>query len=147
MRCLRQLGHRFARQKPTRLHFTHAVLERRYDERHVRFRVRRRQEARPTFPDVHPFLAQVKIQEAAVFDLVVEARVEHRREILQVQRHTAFREEAIEFAHHLGGAFGEPPLQSAALALEMVQNGPRGRHRQRMPDVRAREKRHADLRE
>ncbi len=64
-----------------------------------------------------------------------------------MQWHAALRKKTVQLADHRGGARTEVALQLSALALEMVQDRPRSRHRQRVADVRAREKRHAHFRE
>ncbi len=74
--------HRYPWQKSAHLHLAHAFLERLDDKRHVRLRVRRGQETRPTFPNMYPPRAQMKIQQAAELDLVVEMRIKQRRKIL-----------------------------------------------------------------
>ena len=141
------VGQRFARQEAAGLHLADRLLERAHDERHVRVRVRRGQEAGPPLPGMDAPGAQMEVHQAAEPDLVVEVRVEQRGEVFQVQRHAAVREEAVQLRDHRAGALVQAALEAAALALEVVEDGPGSRQRQRMADVSAREERHADFRE
>ena len=142
-----RLRQRLARQETAGLHLADRRLERAHDECHVRFRVRRGKKTRPALPRVDSLRAQMEIHQAAELDLVIEVRVEQRGEIFQVQRHAAVREKAVQFTDHRAGALVQAALEAATLALEVVEDRPGGRHRQRVADVSAREERHADLRE